>query len=41
VDINWVGRNQNSQADVASKAGANQAVGFDPKNPDYFKITFV
>lgn len=41
VDINWVARDQNTQADLVSKAGANQAVGFDPKNPDYFKISFV
>jgi hypothetical protein len=41
VDINWVVREHNTSADLVSKRAAEQIVGFDPKNPDFFKISFV
>jgi ribonuclease HI len=40
VDISWVRRDYNTMADLYSKKAATEDVGFDTRQPDYFKITF-
>lgn len=41
VNINWIGREHNVEADKVSKESASRVVGFDENNPDFFKITFI
>jgi len=40
VELEWVGRDNNTEADKYSKMGASQTISFDETQPDFFKIFF-
>ena len=40
LKLDWIPREENAVADAISKEAATQIIGFDPRQPDLFKLKF-